>query len=241
LPAGTRPAAELIVNAEDAVSLRKALAPGDLIIDTAGPFQHRTLALLKTACEIGCDIIDVNDHLAYAQQVLALEAEIFRAGIRVLSSASSVSAIAAALLHESGADSVYLPRIWPSLQDVAMYVDANTPGVNMLLCAAAHLPALRWLLLHTVNWGTEIARMIGSRAGGIGYEIEDAAGYVARFALLSAQNSFLVAVAPAVLAAQAMVAGPFQPTGLVLPHKQIEPAELWAFFKSHGIEIARLS
>ena len=35
------------------------------------------------------------------------------------------------------ADAVYLPRIWPSLREVAMYVDTNTVGINTLLKLAA--------------------------------------------------------------------------------------------------------
>jgi NAD(P)-dependent dehydrogenase (short-subunit alcohol dehydrogenase family) len=311
LIAGRQSTAEIQINADDAALLRATLLPGDLIIDTAGPFQHRTLALLHAAIEIGCDIVDINDNVAYAQQVLTLEADIARAGIRVLSSASSVSAIAAAVVHESGienpvriscflapasrhtanrgsalsliqsvgcpvrvfregqlkmlpgwseprqflmpsplgnihsrlfesADAIYLPRIWPTLQTVDMFVDTNTPGVNALLSVSAHSATIRRLLSRGVNLGTKISRIIGSSVGGIGYEIEDAAGRIVRLAISSAENSFLIAIAPAVLAAQALATGHFDRTGLILPHQHVSAAELWAFLKSQGIEIVRL-
>ena len=43
-----------------------------------------------------------NDDLGYAESVVALEPQIDAAGIRVLSSASSVSAVAAAVVRQSG-------------------------------------------------------------------------------------------------------------------------------------------
>jgi Saccharopine dehydrogenase NADP binding domain len=312
LVAGRSSTAEIQMDAENPASIRATIAPGDLVIDTAGPFQKRTVALVNAAIEIGFDVIDINDNLAYAQQVLSLEAKIAQAGIRVLSSASSVSAIATALVSEShianpvrvsgflapasrhtanrgsalsliqsvgcpvlalrkgqlqtlsgwsekrrftmpaplgticarlfeSADAVYLPRIWPSLQAVEMYVDTNTPGVNTLLTLAARFPAMRRLMQRSINLGTRIAKVIGSGAGGIAYEIEDAQGHAARLALIAEQNSFLVAVAPPILAVQAIATGQLKFTGLVLPHQQVDHAALWAFLKSHGIEISRLS
>ena len=164
-------------------------------------FTPASTALVEAAIDIGFDVIDINDDLRYAESMLALAPRIDAAGIRVLSSASSVSAVAAAVvataacirprrvtaflapasrhtanagaalslirsvgrpvrvfrdgrcksasagatrrrfrmppplgtihgrLFES-ADAVHLPRIWPTLRDVAMYVDTNTPGVN---------------------------------------------------------------------------------------------------------------
>ncbi len=197
LVAGRHSKADVQINANDTASIRAAVAPGDLVIDTAGPFQRRTMALVQAAIDIGFDLIDINDNLRYAEQILALEKQIAAAGIRVLSSASSVSAFAAAAVEQSGiseplritaflapatrhtanrgtalsliesvgqpvrvwrngklqtltgwgeqrrfempsplgpirgrlfksADAVFLPRIWPSLKTVEMFVDANT-------------------------------------------------------------------------------------------------------------------
>ena len=202
--ASRRGSADVRVDANDSTSIRAALRPGDLVIDAAGPFQARTTALIQAAVEVGFDVIDLNDDLTYAESILALESQIARAGIRVLTSASSVSAVAAAVVQLSGipapqrfttflapasrhtansgtalsllrsvgepvrvlhegklqtrvgwsemrpfrlpvpvgaicgrlfesADAVHLPRIWPSLREVAMYVDTNTTGVNTLL------------------------------------------------------------------------------------------------------------
>ena len=306
--AGRGTMADIKVDADAPASVRAAFSAGDLVVDAAGPFHKRSLALLEAAIEIGFDVIDINDNLAYAQQVLALEPGIAGAGIRVLSSASSVSAIAAAMVRRSAlkaptrvtgflapasrytanrgsalslirslgvpvrswrhgrlqtlrgwvewrpfkmpdpvgpicgrlfesADSLWLPRIWPSLLEVEMYVDANTLGVNALLDLGTRFQAFRRLLERQVDLGAWIARVIGSKAGGIGYEIEDASGRVARFAVLSEKTAHITAVAPAVLAAQAIVAGCFTTTGLVLPDRHVDPSELADYLRSSGIDV----
>jgi hypothetical protein len=308
LVAARRVISDILVDAENPASIRAAFSAGDLVLDVAGPFQQRTMALLEAALEIGFDVIDVNDNLSYAQQVMALEPKIAGAGIRVLSSASSVSAVAAAIVRRSAlkaptrltgflapasrytsnrgsalslirslgrpvrawrggalqtlrgwsenrpfpmpkpvgpivgrlfesADAVWLPRIWPSLLDVAMYVDANTPGVNALLHLGARFPVFRHLLERQVDLGTRLVRAIGSQAGGIGYEIEDAQGKVARCAVLSAKTAHITAVAPAVLAARAIVTGRLQTRGLVLPDQHVEPSELVNYLRSTGIDV----
>ena len=309
--AARRAAADIQVDANEPVSIRTSFSAGDLVIDAAGPFQKRSMALLEAAIEIGFDLVDLNDNLRYAEQVLALEGSIARAGICVLSSASSVSAVAAAIVRQSKvktpvrvtgflapasrhtanrgsalsliqsvgrpvralrdgrlqtirgwsetrrfampdpvglvcgrlfetADAVYLPRIWPSLREVDMVVDPNTPGVNTLLWLAARLPRFRRLLERQVRLGTWISTTIGSTAGGIGYEIEDASGDVARFAIFSGKNSFVTAVAPAVLATRAIVDGRLQSTGLVLPDRHVDPAELVAYLRSSDVEVAQM-
>jgi hypothetical protein len=134
------------------------------------------------------------------------------------------------------ADVAYLPRIWRSLRDVAMYVDTNTLGVNTLLRIASRRPALRDLLERRVRWGVPIARLFGSSAGGIGYEIQGD-GRVARCALVSAENSFMTAIAPAVLAVEAIAKDRFPARGLVLPNQHVEPAELFAFLRSAGVKL----
>ena len=306
--AGRGGMADIEVEADAPASVRTAFSAGDLVIDAAGPFHKRSLALLEAAIEIGFDVIDINDDLAYAQQVLALEPRIVDAGIRVLSSASSVSAIAAVMVRRSAleaptrvtgflapasrytanrgsalslirslgcpvrawrsgrlqtlrgwterrpfampdpigpicgrlfecADAVWLPRIWPSLVEVEMYVDANTPGVNALLGLGARFPAFRRLLERNVDFGSWIARVIGSKAGGVGYEIEDGRGKVARFAVLSGKTGHLAAVAPAVLAARAILAGHLTATGLILPDRHVEPSELADYLRSSEIDV----
>lgn len=304
-------AADLQVNANEPASIRAAFGPGDIVLDAAGPFFDRSTALVEAAMEIGFDVIDINDDLRYAESIVALAPQIDRTRIRVLGSASSVSAVAAAVVRYSrisrprsvaaflapasrrtanagaamsllrcvgrrvrvfcdgrleefrgwsyprrfrmplpvgmvcgrlfeSADAVHLPRIWTSLKDVSMYVDPNTPGANLFLQAAARSTLVRQVLQRQLRIGTWFARLFGSSAGGIGYEIEGAKGKVARYAIVSAKNSFITAVAPAVLAARAIAEDRFPHRGLVLPDRHVEPAELFAFLESLGVTIMDL-
>ena len=103
--AGSRRAAgdgAVRVDAEDAASLRAALRPGDVVIDAAGPFQARTALLARAAIAIGCDVIDISDSLDHVLQVEALRPEIEAAGIRILTSCSSVTTVVAILLRAGG-------------------------------------------------------------------------------------------------------------------------------------------
>jgi hypothetical protein len=303
--------ADLRIDANDSASIRTALRPGDLIIDAAGPFCARSATLVEAATEVGFDIVDINDDLAYAERVLALETRIINAGIRVLSSASSVSAVAATVVRHSGvvapmrvttflapatrhtansgaalsllgsigrpiriyrdghqqtlrgwsesrqftmsapvgricgwlfesADALYLTRIWSTLREVTMFVDTNIPGGNTMLRLAASRPSIRRMMEQHVHVGTWLARKVGSLAGGIGYEIEDATGKIVRWAITSPENSYLVAVSPAVLAARAIVEHRFSHQGLVLPDRHVIPDELVGFFQANGISLTEL-
>jgi hypothetical protein len=298
---------DLNVDANDPAAIRSALRSGDVVVDAAGPFHARSMALVEAAIDTGFDLIDINDNLQFAEAVLALAPRIKRAGIRVLSSASTVAAVAAAVIRHCGivrprsivaflvpasrrtanvgtalslircvgqpvrvfcdgrfhefqgwsqalnfrmpwpvgairgrlfesADAAYLPRIWPSLRDVTMYVDTNTPGGNAALRIAARWPAVRSFLQRQVRWSVRFARIFGSSAGGIGYQIEGD-GRIAQCAIVSSKNSFLTAIAPAVLAGQAIAEDRVPERGLVLPDRHVEPAELFAFLHSAGITL----
>ena len=100
--ASRRRGADLQVDANDPASIRAAFKHGDIVVDAAGPFHLRSTALIEAAIEIGLDIIDINDDLIYAERVIALKPRIDNTEIRVLSSASSVSAISAAVVRHSG-------------------------------------------------------------------------------------------------------------------------------------------
>ena len=102
LTAARRPGADLMVDAEDPASLRSALRPGDVVVDTIGPFQGRSMALLDAALEIGFDLVDIADSRAYVAQVYQCVDEINARGMRVLTACSSISAVSAALVRRSG-------------------------------------------------------------------------------------------------------------------------------------------
>ena len=304
--AGRRDAA-LLIDANDLGCLRATLDAGDLVIDGAGPFQERSLALLEAACEMGFDVIDLNDHLDYAEQVIALEPRIAEAGIRVLSSASSVSAMAALVIQKSrverpvrvtgfivpvtkgytksgsarsllrsvgspvrvlrrkewvtcagwtesrrfpmpepigairghlfeSADSVWLPRIWPSLETVEMFIDTNVWGLNTLLRLAARLPPVRRVIERSLTIGSTVSNILGAETGGLGYEIANGQGGRLRYAIVG-PGSHRVPAAPAVLAARALLDGELRHRGLVPPHRQTSPAELESYLQSLEVQI----
>ena len=303
--------ADLCLDVEHPESLRDILRAGDIVLDAVGPYQERTTTLIEAAIEIGCDVIDINDSLAYAERVIALAPRIEAAGIRVLCSASSVSATAAcavrlcgvdepvrvtgilapakrrvvnratalsllrsvgqpirvlrdgklvpargwgesrrfqlpaplgnvrAFLFES-ADSVWLPHIWPSVRTADFYIHANTPGFNGLLKLAAHAGFVRRCMERLLPCGAWYARRVGSRAGGLGYEIEDGSGRVVRYALLATDNGYMGPVLPAVLAAHTLLEGSFAPHGLVAPDRHVDPAGLADYMRSLDFTAGRL-
>lgn len=310
--ASRKPGADLVIDANDSASIKEALRAGDLVVDAAGPFHDRSTALVESAVEVGFDIIDLNDNLQYAQAIVALANRIDQTGIRVLSSASTVSAVAAAIIQHSQinsprsltvflvpatrhtanagtasslirsvgqpicvfcdgrlqefrgwnqaiqfrmprplgmirgglwetADGIHLPRVWRSLRKVTMYVDTNTPGANMLLGLASRRPALKRIIETQLGWATGLARLLGSSMGGVGYLIEGAMGETARYAIVARRNSFLTAVAPAVLAVRAVIEGRFEPRGLVSPDRHVDRDELFAFLQANGITFVDLS
>lgn len=99
IPASRSERASIKVDVNDAESIRQSFNRGDVVVDAAGPFRGRSSALIGAAIEIGFDLIDINEDLNYAEQIWARKDRIDAAGIRVISSASTVSAIAAAMVR----------------------------------------------------------------------------------------------------------------------------------------------
>jgi hypothetical protein len=101
-PGGASAGEVLRLDAEDRASVRSVLRPGDVVIDAAGPFQKRSAALVEGAAEAGCDVVDISDSIDHLLAVEALRPRIESAGIRVLTSCSSITTLAAVLVRESG-------------------------------------------------------------------------------------------------------------------------------------------
>lgn len=305
LIASRRATADLQIDAEDPASLRAGLRREDIVVDTAGPFQNRTTALVEAAMDIRFDVIDISDSLDYTLRVDALRPRIEETGIRVLTSCSSVSTVVAALVRRSGVqdpvrvsvflspaaketassgtggslqhslgrtirvlrggrlvsavgwresrpfqmpppigracgylmESVHaltLPRIWPSLREADFWVDSRVPGLNLVFSLAARVPVMRWIVSRLQSRGLVVARLLGSKAGGMLVEIEGA-GAVAQAILVARRRSYLVAVAPAVLVARALSEGRFEPRGLVPHDRHVDPEELVGYLSNLGV------
>ena len=90
------------LDVEDGGSIRAALLPSDVIVDTAGPFQQRSTALVEAALELGCDVVDLSDSLAYARAVLALHDRAVAKGVRIFTSCSAIATVAASAIRLGG-------------------------------------------------------------------------------------------------------------------------------------------
>jgi hypothetical protein len=72
-----------------------------VIVDTAGPFQQRSTALVEAAIELGCDLVDLSDSLAYARAVLALHQDAVAKAVRIFTSCSAIATVAASAIRAS--------------------------------------------------------------------------------------------------------------------------------------------
>lgn len=133
-----------------------------------------------------------------------------------------------------------LPQVWTGLRTVDCWTDTNTLGANGLLSLVARSSALRWVAEKALFFGALSGRLFGTRRGAFAVEIEDQHGRVARLALSSRQRSYLIAAAPAALAARALAEGRFNERGLVPVDRHVSPDECIAYLRSLGIELQRV-
>ena len=309
--AGIRPivagrSGEVVLDVEDRASLRAALRPGDVVVDAAGPFQSRTAALVEVACDVGADVIDLNESLVHARRIDALAARVRGSGIAVRSTCSAVSTVAAALVRLSGIERpvrvsalvapasretahrgtlrallasvgapievwrdgrfaaavgwrasrafalprrraylvasalpLTLPPVWPSLRVVDCWTDASTPLANGILALVARARLLRAVAERALPLGAALARLVGTRRGAFAVEVEGEGGRVVRLAFAAERRSYLIAAAPAALAARALAEGRSSERGLVPVDRHVPPDELIAYLGSLGIALER--
>jgi hypothetical protein len=304
--ASRRPAVDLFIDAEDPASIRAALHERDVVVDAAGPFQRRSTALVESCMTLGCDVIDLSDSLDYARRLRELAPGIERAGIRVLTSCSSVSAVSAALVRLSGMtqpvrvsaflapatgntstaatsqslfstlerpirvwrggafvqkhafsevrrfefpspvgsvdgrlaespDGLLLPPVWPTLRDVDFWIDTRRRALNALFAAAARRRSVLQAARRLQSIGRRVTKYLGAKSGGFGIEVEDRTGTKAAVGFVHATHSYVVAVAPAVLAARAIAAGRFRACGLIPPDRYVDPQDLAAWLERAGV------
>lgn len=134
---------------------------------------------------------------------------------------------------------VTLPAIWPGLRDVDCWTDTGTLGANAVLSVASRSGALRALAEALMPLGQLAARVLGATRGAFAVEIEDEGGRIARLALTSARRSYLIAAAPAALAARAIAEGRFTERGIVPADRHVNADELLAYLQRLGIELQR--
>lgn len=128
-----------------------------------------------------------------------------------------------------------LPGIWPTLRSVDCWTDTSIVGVNAILSLVARSDALHLLAERAVVLGALAARVMGARRGAFAVEVEDENGRVRRLALTADRRSYLIAAAPAALAARVLAEGRFTERGVVPPDRHVPAEELIAYLARLGI------
>lgn len=139
--AAARRSPDLALDAEDPSSLRRALRPGDVVLDAAGPFQARNPALAEAAVELGCDVVDIADASGYVRSILALGDVAAEAGVRILPACSTCSAVSSAMVAWSG-----LPhpvRLTAFLVPTTRYTAVAATAASLLAQVGRPIPVLR--------------------------------------------------------------------------------------------------
>jgi hypothetical protein len=113
---------------EDRSALRSVVQPNDVILDTVGPFQMRTHALLDVALERQADLVDLSDSAAYARSVGERHAEVAARGSAVLTGCSAISAVVATLVRASDVGQPARVDAWlaPASRDTANVATARS-------------------------------------------------------------------------------------------------------------------
>jgi hypothetical protein len=147
-----------------------------------------------------------------------------------------VGAVSARLAES--ADAVMLPLVWPSLRHVDFWVDTRRRALSALFAAAGRMPRLSSIVQAVESVGRPLAKLAGARSGGFGVDVGDATGRRAVAGFVHPSHSYLVAVAPAILAARRLAAGAADataPVGIVPADRQLDPLELREWLQRQGV------
>jgi len=146
----------------------------------------------------------------------------------------------AGLAVDSALD-VQLPAIWPSLQRASFWVDPHVPGLAPLL-GLARAPLVRRIFAAAVPIGVRVARLTGSRSGVFALQVEGSTG-TARWIARAARGSYIVALAPAVLAIRRLASDDHAYHaygGFVPADAHVAIAPLLAYLRDHGVTVERV-
>ena len=124
----TIPISHAMADVEDRASLRSVIHANDVVLDTVGPFQTRSQALLDVALERRADVVDLSDSAGYAGSVGARSAEIAAREIAVLTGCSAISAVVATLVRASAVGDVGRVDAWlaPASRETANVATARS-------------------------------------------------------------------------------------------------------------------
>jgi len=134
-----------------------ALSP-HIVIHTCGPFQGQGYDIARACIALGCDYIDLADGRDFVAQIGTLDAEAKARGCRVISGASSVPALSAAVIDD------YLPQFGALTSvDYGITTAQRTPpglatAEGLLSYAGKSFAMLKDGILHTVYGWQGIVR-----------------------------------------------------------------------------------
>ena len=133
-------ALQLDMNADDLAARLRELG-ARLLISTAGPFQGQDYRVPQAAIAAGMHYVDLADARAYVCGIDALDAAAQAAGVMVCSGASSVPALAAAVIDELLPRFARLDSIWHGISS-----SEKTPGASTLAAVLGYCgkPFQQW-------------------------------------------------------------------------------------------------
>lgn len=134
---------------------------------------------------------------------------------------------------------VQLPIVWPKLRETGFWVDPHVPGLAPLIDLAARSAIVRATFDRIAPLATRAARLVGRVDGRFAVRVEGD-GRVARWLLAAPRDSYLIAVAPAVLAVRDLVAGRTA-RGVVPADEQVGFEALRGALTRRGIAVERVA
>jgi short subunit dehydrogenase-like uncharacterized protein len=129
-------------------------------------------------------------------------------------------------------DAVTLPRIFPTLKHIDFIVDTGHTSGNFLLQFAW----VRKQMAKHQERAMKIAKAIGEKRGRVRIEISSTLRH--RTQTFTGEQSYMLAVLPAILAATAISGGQFPHRGIVPPTQHVDPAQLYEAIRGEGIDIS---
>jgi len=120
---------------------------------------------------------------------------------------------------------------------VDLWVATNVGGADRLLSFAARFSATAAVARASLPLAVALARRLGSARGRLTVEIEGGSGARVTYDLAADRGSYLIAVAPAVLAAEAIAEGRFEPRGLVPADQQVTGPALGEWLQLRGVRV----
>jgi hypothetical protein len=135
-------------------------------------------------------------------------------------------------LKVKSVDAVTLPRVFPTLKRIDFIVDTGHTSGNFLLQFAWFR---RHLLTRHRDRAMKIARKIGGVRGMVRFEISSTLRN--RTQTFSGERSYMIAVLPAIMAANAIAAGQFPYRAIVPPTAHVDPEKLFEAIRGEGIDI----